>query len=143
MAASFAEIASLAPLLLAHQSAGDVHGFVLDKNRPSVDFTMSGYTLHVSLDRIFGSQSGSGFGLIMATGPDEFLGAGKGFRVSFIPRSTAGPQLGIASVDEGKFIDDKWIPGRRLNGDENDQGQYWRFDPGHISTEKLTLYRYE
>ena len=27
----------------------------------------------------------SGYGLIMATGPDEFLGAGKGFRVS-LPR---------------------------------------------------------
>ena len=44
MAASYAAIASIAPLLLAHQSAGDVHGFVLDKNRSSVDFTMSGYT---------------------------------------------------------------------------------------------------
>jgi hypothetical protein len=143
MAASFAEIASLAPLLLAHQSAGDVHGFVLDKNRQSVDFTMSGYTVHVSLDRIFGSQSGSGFGLIMATGQDEFLGAGKGFRVSFTPRTPGGPQVGIASVDEGKFVDGQWIPGRRLNGDEDDQGQYWRFDPRHISTEKLKLYRFE
>jgi hypothetical protein len=143
MSASFAEIASLAPLLLAHQSAGDVHGFVLDKNRQSVDFTMSGYTVHVSLDRIFGSQSGSGFGLIMATGQDEFLGAGKGFRVSFTPRTPGGPQVGIASVDEGKFVDGQWIPGRRLNGDEDDQGQYWRFDPRHISTEKLKLYRFE
>ena len=143
MAASYGEIASLAPLLLAHQSVGDVHGFVLDQNRTSVDFTMSGYTLHVSLDHIFGSQSGTGFGLIMATGPDEFLGAGKGFRVTFTPRSVIGPQVGIASVDEGKFDDGKWIPGRRLNGDEDDQGQYWRFDPRHISTEKLKLYRFE
>ena len=62
----------------------------------------------------------------MATGPDEFLGAGKGFRVSFTPR--IGAQVGIAAVDEGKFVDGKWIPGRRLNGDEDDQGQYWRFD---------------
>ena len=34
---------SLAPLLLEHQSAGDVHGFVLDKHHPSADFTMNGY----------------------------------------------------------------------------------------------------
>lgn len=143
MTASFAAIASLTPLLLAHQSAGDMHGFVLDKNRPSVDFTMSGYTLHVSLDQNYNSQSGSGFGLIMATGPDEFLGAGKGFRVSFVPRSTSGPHVGIASIDQGSFVDGKWIPGRRLNGDEDEQGQSWRFDSRRISTEKLKLYHYE
>jgi Domain of unknown function (DUF5597) len=143
LAASYAEIAGLAPLLLAHQSAGDVHGFVLDKNRPSVDFTMSGYTLHVALDRIFGSQADRGFGLIMATAPDEFLGAGKGFRVSFTPRSATGPQVGIAAVDQGTFTGGKWVPGRRLNGDENDQGQYWRFDSRHISTEKVKLYPFE
>jgi hypothetical protein len=148
MAASFAEIASITPLLLAHQSAGDVHGFVLDKNHSSVDFTMSGYTLHVTRDQIFGNQAGAGFGLIMATGPDEFLGAGKGFRVSFVPRSfvpgsPSAPRVGIASVDEGTFTNGKWIPGRRLNGDEDDQGQYWRLDSRQMHTEKLKLYRFE
>jgi beta-galactosidase GanA len=141
LAASYGEIASLAPLLLEHQSAGDMHGFVLDQNHSSVDFTMSGYTLHVSLDEIFGSHSDSGFGLIMATGPDEFLGAGKGFRVTFTPRT--GMHAGIATVDEGRFDDGKWIAGRRLNGDENDQGQNWRFDRRQVRTEKVTLYRFE
>jgi beta-galactosidase GanA len=141
LALSYAELASLAPLLLQHQAAGDVHGFVLDKDHPSVDFTMGGTTLHVSLDEIFGFHSEAGFGLILASGPDEFLGAGKGFRVSFDARS--GPQVGIAAVDEGRFEDGKWVPGRRLNGDENDQGQTWRFDPRQIKTEKATLYRFE
>ena len=143
LSASYDSIARLAPLLLEHQSAGDVHGFVLDKNHASVDFAMSGYTVHVTLDEIFGNHADTGFGLIMATGPDEFLGAGKGFRVSFAPRSAAGPQVGIAAVDEGSFEDGKWIPGRRLNGDENDQGKGWRFDPWHVSTEKVKLYRFE
>jgi Domain of unknown function (DUF5597) len=153
MAASFAEIASLTPLLLAHQSAGDVHGFVLDKNHSSVDFTMNGYTVRVTRDQIFGNQAGAGFGLIMATGPDEFLGAGKGFRVSFVPRafvpgsfvpaSPSASHVGIASVDEGTFTDGNWVPGRRLNGDEDDQGQYWRFDSRQMHTEKLKLYHFE
>ena len=142
MAASYAEIASLMPLLLAHQSAGDVHGFVLNAAHPSVDLTMSGYTVHVTRDQIFGNQASAGFGLIMATGPDEFLGAGKGFRVSFVPRSPSAPRVGIASIDEGTFTDGNWVPGRRLNGDEDDQGQYWRFDGRSIHTEKLKLYRY-
>ena len=118
----------LTPLLLEHQSAGDVHGFVLDHDRRSVDFTMNGYTLHVTLDSIFGGTTESGFGMIMADGKDAFLGVGKGFRVSFTPRPESGPQAGIGAITEGKFDDGNWIAGRRLNGDENDQGKFWRFD---------------
>jgi hypothetical protein len=51
--------------------------------------------------------------------------------------------VGIAAVDEGSFDDGKWVPGRRLNGDENDQGKAWRFDPRQLKSEKVTLYRFE
>jgi hypothetical protein len=143
LATSYATIAKLAPLLAEHQSAGDVHGFVLGKGHDSVDFTMGGYVLHVTLDEIFGHHAESGYGLIMATGPDEFLGAGEGFRVSFTPLAASGQQVGIAAVDEGSFEDGKWVGGRRLNGDENDQGKGWRFDGRQLRTEKVTLYRFE
>ena len=143
LAESYSTIASIAPLLLEHQAAGDVHGFVLNGDNKSVDFTINGYTLHVSLDSIFGGSAESGFGLIMADGKDAFLGAGKGFRVSFTPRADNTPRVGIATVDEGTYVDGKWIPGRRLNGDENDQGSYWRFDPHQQHIEKVTLYRFE
>jgi hypothetical protein len=78
----------------------------------------------------------------MPTGPDEFLGAGKGFRVTFTPRSSSS-HVGIAAVDEGAFVEGKWVPGRRLNGDENDQGKAWRFDSKQVRTEKASLYRYQ
>jgi beta-galactosidase GanA len=140
LAVSYFAISKLAPLLLEHQAAGDVRGFVLDKQHPSVEFALGGYTVRVALDEIFGSHAEAGYGLIMATGPDEFLGAGKGFRVSFAPPAS-GPKVGIASIDEGSFQDGKWVPGRRLNGDENDQGGYWRFDPRHVNIERVKLYR--
>lgn len=143
LAVSYRTIAEIAPLLLEHQAAGDVHGFTLDREHPDADFTLGAYTLHVSLDSIFGSHTDSGYGLIMAAGPDEFLGAGKGFRVTFAPVSATAQHVGIASIDEGKFEDGKWIPGRRLNGDENDQGGYWRFDSRKVSVEKTKVYRYE
>jgi hypothetical protein len=139
LAASYSAIAPLAPIILEHQSAGDLHGFVLDKKHPSVDFAIGVYTVHVTLDGIFGGHAESGFGLIMLAGPDEFLGVGKGFKVSFEPRS--GPHVGIAAVDEGTFVEGKWVPGRRLNGDENDQGKAWRFDSRQLRTERVTLYR--
>ncbi len=143
LAESYKAIAAVAPLLLEHQSAGDVHGFLLDRERSSVDFLMNGYTLHVSLDSIFGGEAENGFGLIMADGKDAFLGVGKGFRVTFSPYPAGGPRVGIGAVDEGRFDDGNWITGRRLNGDENDQGQYWRFDSHQVHTEKITLYRFE
>jgi beta-galactosidase GanA len=144
LTASYNTIAKLAPLLLEkQQTAGATHGFVLDKNHTQVDFTMSGYTVHVSLDEIFGHRAESGYGLIVATGTDEFLGAGKGFRVSFTPRAINAPKVGIAAVDEGAFEDGKWVPGQRLNGDENDQGRGWRFSSWQMNTERVMLYHFE
>jgi hypothetical protein len=142
LTASYAALAGVAPLLAERQSVGAVHGFVLSRGHSTVEFAMNGYTVRVSLDELFGEHAADGFGLIMATGPDEFMGVGKGFRVTFTPRSPGG-QVGIAAVDEGSFVDGKWLPGRRLNGDENDQGKGWRFDSSQVRTEKVTLYRFE
>jgi beta-galactosidase GanA len=141
LAQSYHSIEGLAAAILEHQAAGDLHGFVLDRGHSAVDFTVAGYSVHVTLDEIFGSHAQTGFGLIFSSGRDEFVGLGKGFRVSFTPRS--GPHAGIAAVDEGSFAQGKWVPGRRLNGDENDQGKAWRFSPKSINAEKVSLYRYE
>ena len=143
LAASYRVVNSLAPLLLEHHAASDVHGFILDQQHPTADFTINGIALHVTIDEIFGQHAQSGYGLIMATGPDEFIGAGKGFRVSLTPASSGAPRVGIASIDEGTFEDGKWVPGRRLNGDENDQGGFWRFDSRKLSTEKVKLYHFD
>lgn len=143
LTASYNLIKNFAPLLADRQSAGAVHGFLLGKFRDSADFVMNGYAVHVTLDELFGDRASSGFGLIMATGKDEFIGAGKGFRVTFTPRVPDAKQVGIAAVEEGKFVDGKWVAGRRLNGDENDQGAAWRFDSSVVKLEKVTLYRYE
>ncbi len=140
---SYRVIAQIAPLILEHQGQGNVHSFVLDQNHPSVAFVMNGYSVAVSLDQIFGAHTEKGFGLIAATGPNEFVGAGQGFRVSFQTRSAGPPHVGLASVDEGRFEDGRWIPGRRLNGDETDQGKYWRFDQHQINIERAMVYRFE
>ena len=138
---SYRAIDSVAPMILEHQGAGDLHGYVLSREHPGVDFTVAGYTVHVVLDEIFGSHAQTGFGLIFLSGRDEFTGVGKGFRVTFTPRT--GLKAGIGAVDEGSFADGKWVAGRRLNGDENDQGKAWRFDSKQVRTEKVTLYGYE
>ncbi len=143
LAVSYRAIASVMPMLTERQAAGDVHGFLLTKEHPEADFTMDGYKVHVSRDQIFDQHSDSGYGLVMGDGPDRFLGVGRGFRVSFAPASGDKRRVGIGTIDEGEFVDGKWVPGRRLNGDENDQGWAWRFDGHKMSVERAQLYRFD
>ncbi len=143
LSGAYATLASLSPLLFATTTPGMMHGFQLDKDHSSVEFEMNGYTVEVSLDEIFGHRSERGFGLLLATGPETFLAAGKGFRVGFRVRKPGAPRVGIAAVDEGEYRDGQFIPGRRLNGDENDQGQYLRVDQRSIHIARATLYHYE
>ncbi|MHB1698909.1 MAG: GH35 family beta-galactosidase [Acidobacteriaceae bacterium] len=149
LATSYKLLARLMPQLLAAQTTGDTHGFVLDKAHPMVDFVMHGMTVHVSLDEIFKHTAESGYGLILMAKPEggmggsaSFIGAGKGFRVSFTPRDPAAQRIGIASIEEGDYQKGQWVAGRRLNGDENDQGRSWRFDQHEAKIERATLYRW-
>jgi hypothetical protein len=136
-------MAQIAPLVLQHQGTDTLIGFVLDKEHPSLVTTLGGVIVEISLDEIFGHKAEKGYGLVMALSRDEFLGAGTGFRVTFKPASGAA-RLGIGTADEGTFRDGKWIAGRRLNGDEDDQGHAWRFSSwGGTQIERCTIYRSE
>jgi beta-galactosidase GanA len=140
---SYRVLAQLAPLITSHEESGPMTGFLLDQANPNALVDMNGYQLNISLDEIFGSRAKQGYGLIIATGPNEFVGAGSGFRVSFVPRSAGAARAGIGYVEEGTFSDGKWTPGRRLNGDENDQGKVWRFAQQGVEIEKVSVYRFE
>ena len=142
LAQSYAVLQEVMPALLDAQTKGDTHGFVLTRSHPAVDFVMHGITVHVSLDEIFGYHADSGYGMILEEQPGQFLGAGKGFRVSFTPREGTAAPLWIKSIDEGRFLNGAWVPGRRLNGDETDQGANWRFDDRQLHIERATIYSY-
>ena len=140
---SYDVLGQIAPALLQHEGQGQTAGFVLDGDHPAVTSRMGDYEVQVSLDSVFGRTAPLGYGLVIQTGPNEFLGAGSGFRVAFRPL-TPGPKYGgIGSVYEGTFQEGQWVPGRRLNGDETDQGSGWRFSSYQTSIEKCTVYRYE
>lgn len=143
LGASYQVLQELTPLILEHQATGDMHGFVLDRSRPSETFVINGIEVQISLDQIFGGRAENGFGLVMVMGANEFLGAGEGFRVSFRNRANESDRVGIGAIEEGRFEGGKWVGGRRLNGDENDQGKYWRFAPRRISIEEVELYHYQ
>ena len=140
---SYSVLARSPPLILEQQPRGNVHGFSSTKPIPPSTSPSTATSLTSPSTEIFGYHSDNGFGLIMATGPDEFLGAGKGFRVSFTAAFIQHARRHRLRRRRQIRIDGKWIPGRRLNGDENDQGNYWRFDPRQVRTEKAIVYRFE
>ena len=55
----------------------------MDENQPSITRELGGYELEITLDQGLGPRAEHGGGLVIALGPDEFLGAGFGFRVRF------------------------------------------------------------
>ncbi len=139
---SYAVLQQLAPVILEHQGLGHMTGFQLTKEHPAVTATLGGYELEISLDSIFGHSAEQGYGMIIATGPDEFVGAGTGFMVKFKPVTPGLPLAGFGGVVEGTYQDGKWVPGRHLNGDETDQGLHWRFNTFTVGIQHCTAYRH-
>jgi len=141
---SYNILSELSPLILEKQIKKEVFGFVIDEKNPVVTYQMGGYQLEISLDELFGHKSTLGYGIVMTDGDNKFIGAGSGFRVRFYPVTKDSKTIiGISNVDEGVFKNGAWIAGRRLNGDEDDQGRAWRFSPWQAGIEKCTVYKYE
>lgn len=78
--------------------------------------------------------------------PNEFLviGAGDGV-ITFSADKPGPPIVGIESIDEEFFENGAWVPRRRLNGDENGQGQMLKLsaaDAREGRIYRVRLYRY-
>ncbi len=78
--------------------------------------------------------------LVAKVGPDEFFVSGAAMQISFRAQGEGG--TGILDIDEGRFRAGKWLPGRRLNGDENIGGVRIILPPGAPSTQRVRLYRF-
>jgi hypothetical protein len=58
------------------------------------------------------------FAIVVNTAPDEFLFIGANGDPSFVVDSSGPSRVGMSAKDEGRYEKGKWVPGRRLNGDE-------------------------
>lgn len=82
-------------------------------------------------------------GIIIQTGPEDYLIAGQGITVTMEPVGPGAPIAGIDSAWEGRFdAKGNWVPGRLLNGDQTHQGRHIRLAPGAFQIQKVKLYRY-
>ena len=153
---SFGLVAQLTPLIVAHQGRGTMVGLLSDgpEQRQPLQTWLNDYVLLTSFERTYGPSLADGAvtpnstatmpsgGLIIATGPDEFLIAGTGITTTFASRAGGGTQVGLLSVEEGRYENGVWQHLRWLNGDQTHQGRHVRLEPGRFTIQRVKLYRY-
>jgi hypothetical protein len=130
---AYKTLGELAPFILEHQSKGTIAAAWLNRQNPDRQIELGGYTLNVGLARnrrtpdVVPDQIG--YGIFMATGPDEYLLAGNNLQITFTP-NTPGPSIaGIARQENGHFENGKWVVTRYLAGDDS----VLRYDIGKVA----------
>jgi len=149
IARSYEVLEQLSPIICANQGKNTMNGFMVDKIGSSDTIKLGGYTFIVKHDYTLGwspkakeDQWPLTGGLIIQIGEDEFIFAGTGIVVTFSSDEPDHPLAGILNIEEGRFVNGKWLPGRRMNGDQSHQGRHLRFPVGEYGIQKLRLYRY-
>jgi hypothetical protein len=166
LARSYDIIRQLTPLILDSQGKGKMAGVVAIADEPPQKIALGNYVLTVSYARSgrdpmpvpkgataapapppaptrLADRAGA---LFIAVGPDEYIAASSGpVNIRFSAGTPGLPITGIASIEEGTFVDGRWIPGRRLNGDESGSDTAVRLGGGVIPNgriQRIKLYRY-
>ena len=150
---AYAALRELTPVLTRYQAEGAVRGILADRDADQT-ISLGGYRLTVAAHRpqpwetaptvpaLPGRQQSPetrARGLVIATGPGEFLFVGSGMDVRFDPESPGSGHAGFLSIDEGRYVRGEWVPGRRLNGDE----QRVSLRQDRVGILKVRLYRHE
>lgn len=159
LAGANALIAQLEPLILRHQGQGRMAGLLQQSrdNKKPLQRDLNGYRLKVTFERDQPPPLADGVivpqgkplpadlpsgGIVIATGPDEFVIGGIGVIVEFESMQT-GEIAGLLNVAEGRYDDQgRWQHVRWLSGDQTHQGRHVRLEPGRFGLQRVTLYRY-
>jgi len=78
--------------------------------------------------------------IFIATGPDEYFMVGNGVTVTFSSNTPGTPLAGMGTVEEGAFVNGRWVPGRQLAGDDTGQGDVLNLR--NMGIVRVTVYRY-
>jgi len=161
LARAYELLSQLTPIITEHQGKGEMVGLLPEsgEQRQPQKVRLGGYILNVSYERqalpaladgviipssaasIAGSPTAAG-GLVIAIGPDEFLFAGTGITVTFETFVPGEATVGILSIQEGRYVDSRWLTHCWMNGDQSHQGRHLRLPPGEFGIQRIKLYRY-
>lgn len=162
VAQAYKLLSEMLPQFTEWQAAGKVNAILVLDGEKSEPVSLGGYKISLSAGRGPGTQASKPeteaelagavslgsralpidnrpFAIVVNTAPDEFLFIGSNGDPSFAVDSGAGKVV-ISAKDEGRYENGKWVPGRRINGDEV-------FSPGlpksRIGMLKVKLIRFE
>jgi beta-galactosidase GanA len=143
-------LSQLTPIIMENQGKGTMAGVSLDKENRKQHVELGDYMLTVSHDYTWGWSGGTdksqwprAGGIIISTGPDDYIISGTGIIVTFVPKAQDGSIAGIASIQEGKYMNGRWIPGRWMNGDQSHQGRHLRIPADSFGIQRIKLYCYK
>ena len=163
LAATYSMLDQLSPMILAHQGLDAITAVRLNKGDAPKQVKLGNYTLTltytgrhaflppqikggVELSPRFVDPEAAAAkpleaaAILISTGPDEYYFAGGGMRVDFTP-NTPGPQnVGLGDVQEGKFVEGRFVVTRQIAGDDDAQGEILTLRPNTIL--RVTLYRF-
>jgi beta-galactosidase GanA len=147
LAHAYEVISQVAPLILAHQGDGTMTSVLLDNGGEPQTVRLGNYNLEARFSsRSFGGVSNTPpervAGLFISTGPDDYVIVGRGMNVYFTAATNPSDSVGLATVEEGVYSGGKWVPGRRLNGDETPEWKALRFRADSYTIQHVKLYRY-
>ncbi|MGD0339130.1 MAG: DUF5597 domain-containing protein [Bacteroidota bacterium] len=138
----------LEQLIIENQGKGAMAGVLLDSINQTERIQLGDFTFNFKHEYSWRYAFRSGVdtprvgGMIIMLSPDEFLIAGSGIIVTFESRTDDSAIAGIACIDEGKFVNGKWVAGRRMNGDQDHQGRQMHLPGGSFGIQKVKLYKY-
>ena len=128
---SYEMLAQLTPLIVEQQGKGTMSAVLLNPNDPPQKVRVGTYTLEASYSgprRVVGPGAAPSApprragAIFIQTGPDEYFVAGYGVNVTFSPNTSGPPLAGLATVEEGTFVNGHWVPWRKLAGDDTIEG---------------------
>ena len=164
---TYAVLEQVKDLILQHQGKKTMRGILLDTLHSKQEFDLGGYHLKAQLGSgnfaelagfsIGQKRTNIAGGILVNTGKDEFIAIGKDYNLTFTPEQSDGKILDVEYLDEGTFVNGKWVTLRRLNGDEGTGGgdygfgfkkgnyAYLKFEPsasGDYKILRFKIYRY-
>jgi hypothetical protein len=139
---TYAVLSQVQDLILQYQGKGTMAGIYVDTSRRVQEFDLGGYRIKA----LFGGhyypepdalsvktkKASAAGGLVFNIAPDEFIVVGKDFTLSFnlLKADEKKTFFDVEYMDEGTFVNGKWLTTRRLNGDEGTGGGDYGFGSG-------------
>lgn len=157
---AYSVLKQLTPLIIENQGTNNIKGLLVDQNNKVDSVTIGGYTIKGRLAMrfggaelagvdIFGTAPGTtgsqrapeqvGGAIIISTAPGEYFISGRNMSIDIsaaIPNKSSN--IGFLLLEEGTFVHNKWMPQRRLNGDE-----FWvTLNANKSMIYKMVMYQY-